>query len=553
MKSIKSSTYKKISLSIAVSTFETMKSWLANRKSVLSQAASEVGSKICMNVITPNTIPQFVIPINRETGSSESVLSETQESDEQQSVCSGVHNGSPRHPPTSLTLELPDDRLLQTADEPKSCPCSPVIERNRDAKREFSSAECLRALVYMTQKIRRKSANSRDGSASRASLSPDAEQNKRGRLLSIGTDQCVRQRSGSESQLKLMSTRRSSGLKLDEPQYQRNKSASFSTTEPLRNTCLRSALEKDVDQQRNRLAQKNQPESRQKNPSPPRRHSQSRNTVKRRQSSLTSADERLYLAGTCPQVKIEKSNSIDQNGFDAESSSFQDFSHLNQPLYKSQSQGSGLSDVDDTGRRKLSIRQLCNGKLKFSVQYLPGSEQLKVHVTEGEDVGGAHQMPTVNCCVKLSLMPGKLQKMTTKTVKNTRNPIFNEEFHFTNLSIEALSQLHLRLKLVNRESQFAKPEDLGEVRIRLDPLDLTTETIFRSRVKPTTSLLVSVLLSPSRKMFKFHGHFKDPFCVNVIILQQTLFLYQDCYRFLSRSKTKLASLVFARDSKERVY
>ncbi|XP_014665181.1 PREDICTED: C2 calcium-dependent domain-containing protein 4C-like [Priapulus caudatus] len=471
-----------------------MKSWLSTRKTALFQGASDMINTATSNVITPNTIPQFVIPNRCDAGSNESMLSEVggQESDEQLSVCSSV--GSLRHNPTNLTLELPEDRAQPVNEEPRSCPCSPVIKYRNEPKREFSSAECLRALVYVTQRIRRKSASPLRGGASQASLSPDAEQatNRSGRLLSIGADQCVRQRSGSESQLKLMATRRASSLKPDEvgaQDPQRNKSASFSISEPLRNVCLRSALEKDVDLQRqlaSKLAKKcpSSPGGRQRSD---RRENSS---LRRRQSSLTSTDERLYLAGSsCPQVKIEKSDSIDHNGFNAADVGFP---FHGMPLYKSQSQDSRLSEIDEPLAAKLTIANSYNGVIKYSLQYLPGSEQLKVLVLNGVDVGGQHRVHAVSSCVRLCLMPGKLQKTTTRTIKNTQVPNFDEEFHFANLTIEMLPQLQLKLKVINKESQFTKPEILGEVWAKLDPVDLTTETIFKSRLKPRSSLLHDV-------------------------------------------------------------
>jgi len=72
-----------------------------------------------------------------------------------------------------------------------------------------------------------------------------------------------------------------------------------------------------------------------------------------------------------------------------------------------------------------------HGELKFSFKYLPASKQLKVTLIRAENLGGqAKQDRLYNCFAKMYLMPGKLQKQTSAVVKRSREPVFDQEFYF---------------------------------------------------------------------------------------------------------------------------
>lgn len=73
---------------------------------------------------------------------------------------------------------------------------------------------------------------------------------------------------------------------------------------------------------------------------------------------------------------------------------------------------------------------------------------VRVRVVSVEGLWDDTDRRTLNCAVNLCLTPGKLQQQESATICNCRNPVFNEDFFFTELSREDLLELELRLKVV---------------------------------------------------------------------------------------------------------
>ena len=72
-------------------------------------------------------------------------------------------------------------------------------------------------------------------------------------------------------------------------------------------------------------------------------------------------------------------------------------------------------------------------------------------------------------------MPGKLQKQVSETVKHSRNPVFNREFFFSDINMEELKNLRLRIKAFHKSQNLKLAEYLGEVNIQLVNYDLLME------------------------------------------------------------------------------
>ncbi|KFW84573.1 C2 calcium-dependent domain-containing protein 4C, partial [Manacus vitellinus] len=77
---------------------------------------------------------------------------------------------------------------------------------------------------------------------------------------------------------------------------------------------------------------------------------------------------------------------------------------------------------------------------------------------------------SINCCVSLCLNPGKLQKQRSTIVKNSRNPIFNEDFFFDGLGPGHARKMSLKLKVVNKGSSLKRDTLLGEKELPLTAL-----------------------------------------------------------------------------------
>ncbi|KAM7416668.1 hypothetical protein PAMA_018633 [Pampus argenteus] len=88
----------------------------------------------------------------------------------------------------------------------------------------------------------------------------------------------------------------------------------------------------------------------------------------------------------------------------------------------------------------------------FSTNTLSSLFTLRVRVVSVEGLRDEADRRTLNCAVSVCLTPGKLQQQKSATIRNTRSPVFNEDFFFTELSREDLLELHLRLKVVDKHA-----------------------------------------------------------------------------------------------------
>ncbi|CAJ1068433.1 C2 calcium-dependent domain-containing protein 4C-like [Xyrichtys novacula] len=75
---------------------------------------------------------------------------------------------------------------------------------------------------------------------------------------------------------------------------------------------------------------------------------------------------------------------------------------------------------------------------------------VRVRVMSVEEINHNSDRHALNCALILCLTPGMLQQQESTTIRNCLNPVFNEDFYFTELSKEDLVKLQLRLKVVNK-------------------------------------------------------------------------------------------------------
>ena len=116
------------------------------------------------------------------------------------------------------------------------------------------------------------------------------------------------------------------------------------------------------------------------------------------------------------------------------------------------------------------------GELKFSFQYLAASQQLKVTLIKAENLGGqSRDTLTVNSYVKVYLMPGKVQKQTSHVIKQTKFPLYNQEIYFHSMCLDDLHNMALRLKIFSKGFNLKMTEFIGEITIPLDGYDLLVD------------------------------------------------------------------------------
>ncbi|CAJ1070060.1 rabphilin-3A isoform X2 [Xyrichtys novacula] len=111
------------------------------------------------------------------------------------------------------------------------------------------------------------------------------------------------------------------------------------------------------------------------------------------------------------------------------------------------------------------------GSLEFSVLYEQESHTLHCCVIKAKGLKPMDSNGLADPYVKLHLLPGasKSNKLRTKTLKNTLNPVWNETLVYHGISAEEMSRKTLRLS-VSDEDKFGHNEFIGETRVALKKL-----------------------------------------------------------------------------------
>ncbi|CAH2273265.1 C2 calcium-dependent domain-containing 4C-like [Pelobates cultripes] len=112
---------------------------------------------------------------------------------------------------------------------------------------------------------------------------------------------------------------------------------------------------------------------------------------------------------------------------------------------------------------------LSNGSsLRLSTEYCPVAQRLRVRLISAEGLYDPITDPkTINCFVSLSITPGKNQKQRSTIIRRSRNPIFNEDFFFENLSEAQLQCRCLKLKAINKTCGMKRDVVLGQSELPL--------------------------------------------------------------------------------------
>ena len=220
-----------------------------------------------------------------------------------------------------------------------------------------------------------------------------------------------------------------------------------------------------------------------KNDSPSMRNFKKSNRYYRRRSSLvilendTGSSDESFRAGDSsaehtPDMK-RKSLTALQSSQPKEISNAQPKRH-SAPLI---CEPDSLSSSENTSKSPITCEFLAeHGELKFAFQFLAASKVLKVTLIKAEHLGGHGKTDfNLNPYAKLYLIPGKIQKQASEVHKHTRNPVFNQEFYFQGLSLQQLHSLSLRIKLFHRAHNLRLAEFIGKVDLELDSFDLLTE------------------------------------------------------------------------------
>ncbi|XP_062844071.1 C2 calcium-dependent domain-containing protein 4C [Trichomycterus rosablanca] len=111
------------------------------------------------------------------------------------------------------------------------------------------------------------------------------------------------------------------------------------------------------------------------------------------------------------------------------------------------------------------------GMLRLCTDYDTESARLRVRVLSADDLYDRQvDTKSINCCVSLYLNPGKQQKQRSNIIKNSRNPVFNEDFFFDSLPAAQVKNLAIKIKVVNKGTSLKRDTLLGEREVLLRDL-----------------------------------------------------------------------------------
>uniref|UniRef100_A0A8C4EXP9 C2 domain-containing protein n=1 Tax=Dicentrarchus labrax TaxID=13489 RepID=A0A8C4EXP9_DICLA len=111
------------------------------------------------------------------------------------------------------------------------------------------------------------------------------------------------------------------------------------------------------------------------------------------------------------------------------------------------------------------------GSLEFSLLYEQENHALHCCIVKAKGLKPMDSNGLADPYVKLHLLPGasKSNKLRTKTLKNTLNPVWNETLVYHGITDDEMSRKTLRLS-VSDEDKFGHNEFIGETRVALKKL-----------------------------------------------------------------------------------
>ncbi|CAG5896842.1 C2 calcium-dependent domain-containing protein 4C-like [Menidia menidia] len=141
------------------------------------------------------------------------------------------------------------------------------------------------------------------------------------------------------------------------------------------------------------------------------------------------------------------------------------------PAFRGSRAGGGRGTASDLLQREHTINLHKGGTLRLSTHYDPEAARLRVRVLTAEALYDRQtDLKSINCCVALYLNPGKQQKQRSTIIKNSRNPVFNEDFFFDALHQAQVKSLAMKIKVVNKGTSLRRDVLLGEREVLLSEL-----------------------------------------------------------------------------------
>ncbi|XP_071348645.1 C2 calcium-dependent domain-containing protein 4C-like [Trachinotus anak] len=141
------------------------------------------------------------------------------------------------------------------------------------------------------------------------------------------------------------------------------------------------------------------------------------------------------------------------------------------PAFRGCKSGGSRGAATHLLQREHTVNLHKGGTLRLSTHYDPEAARLRVRVLAAEALYDRQtDLKSINCCVALYLNPGKQQKQRSTIIKNSRNPVFNEDFFFDALPQAQIKSLAMKIKVVNKGTSLKRDVLLGEREVLLSEL-----------------------------------------------------------------------------------
>uniref|UniRef100_A0A8C2K5B7 Rabphilin-3A n=1 Tax=Cyprinus carpio TaxID=7962 RepID=A0A8C2K5B7_CYPCA len=137
------------------------------------------------------------------------------------------------------------------------------------------------------------------------------------------------------------------------------------------------------------------------------------------------------------------------------------------------------ADDDDEANSYDSDEATTLGSLEFTLLYDQGNNSLHCSIIRAKGLKPMDSNGLADPYVKLHLLPGasKSNKLRTKTLRNTRNPTWNETLVYHGLTDEDMQRKTLRISVCD-EDKFGHNEFIGETRVVLKKLKFNQKKNF---------------------------------------------------------------------------
>lgn len=175
--------------------------------------------------------------------------------------------------------------------------------------------------------------------------------------------------------------------------------------------------------------------------------------------------------------------------------------------YQTSEQEAGQDEFGKLGSLVFKLRYLVDrNALVVSVvrcRGLPSRIQSNGAVTESGNVGqlqsnGKTQTASaLDPYVKLQILPEKQHKVKTRVVRNTRNPVYDEDFTFYGLNLNDLRSMSLHFVVLSFD-RYSRDDVIGEVVCAMNSIDLqqieNQQVALSREIQPRRSLKVKLRL-----------------------------------------------------------